>query len=114
MHTIAQRIPFSKVSCDGNELAYVNEVLQSGWLTTAGKAFSLEKQFANAVQARYACAVNSCTAALHLGLEALGIGPGDKVLVPTMTFTSSAAVIPKQVSGSREMSSSEPVNAMAG
>ena len=43
--------------------------------------------------ARFACAVNSCTAALHLALEALGVGPGDKVLVPTMTFTATAEVV---------------------
>ena len=86
-------IPFAKVSCDGHELDYVREVLESGWLTTAGKAQQLEQNFAAAVGARFACAVNSCTAALHLALEALQVGPGDKVFVPTMTFTASAEVI---------------------
>jgi dTDP-4-amino-4,6-dideoxygalactose transaminase len=86
-------IPFAKVSCDGNEWAYVKEVLESGWLTTARKARAFEEQFARAVGAEHACAVNSCTAALHLGLEALGVGPGDRVLVPTMTFTASAEVV---------------------
>ena len=52
-----------------------------------------ERRFAEAVGATYACAVNSCTAALHLGIEALGIQPGDKVFVPSMTFTASAEVI---------------------
>lgn len=88
-----RRIPYSRVACDGNELAYVREVLESGWLTTAGKAQEFERRFAAAVGARHAVAVNSCTAALHLGLEALGIGPGDRVLVPTMTFTASAEVV---------------------
>lgn len=86
-------IPFSKVDCSGRELALVAEVLESGWLTTASKAQLFEQRFATAVGGTYACAVNSCTAALHLGLEAMGIGPGDKVLVPTMTFTASAEVI---------------------
>lgn len=86
-------IPFSKVDCSGNELAYVTEVLKCGWLTTAGKCAEFEKRFAQVVGAQYACAVNSCTAALHLAAEALGIGPGDKVFVPTMTFTASAEVI---------------------
>lgn len=86
-------IPFSKVDCSGNELNYVREVLRSGWLTTAGKAQELERLFAERVGARHACAVNSATAALHLAVEALGIGPGDKVFVPTMTFTASAEVI---------------------
>ncbi|MEI2724758.1 MAG: DegT/DnrJ/EryC1/StrS family aminotransferase [Verrucomicrobiota bacterium] len=87
------KIPFAKVDCSGNELKYVQEVLASGWLTTAGKTLELERRFAAAVGARHACAVNSCTAALHLALEAIGIGPGDKVLVPTLTFTATAEVI---------------------
>lgn len=88
-----KKIPFSRVVCDGRELELVREVLESGWLTTAGKALEFEKRFAAAVGARFACAVNSCTAALHLALEALGVGPGDKVLVPTWTFTASAEVV---------------------
>ena len=87
------KIPFSKVSCSKNELKYISEVLESGWLTTAGKAFKFEELFAKKVNAKYACAVNSCTAALHLGLEALGVGAGDKVFVPAMTFTASAEVV---------------------
>ncbi|GAB6095169.1 O-antigen biosynthesis aminotransferase WlbF [Desulfatiferula olefinivorans] len=86
-------IPFSKVICDGNELEYVREVLECGWLTTAGKAQKFEKEFAEKVNVRHAYAVNSCTAALHLALEALGVGPGDKVIVPTMTFTATAEVV---------------------
>jgi len=88
-----RNIPFCKVICDGNELKYVREVIESGWLTTAGKCVEFEKQFAAKVGAQYACAVNSATAALHLAAEAVGIGPGDKVFVPTMTFTASAEVI---------------------
>jgi len=87
------KIPFSKVSCDGNELAYVREVLASGWLTTAGKTQTFEELFRERVGARFAFAVNSCTAGMHLALEALGVGPGDLVLVPTMTFTATAEVI---------------------
>ena len=86
-------IPFSKVDCSGNELKYVEEVIRSGWLTTAGKCAEFERRFADAVGAKHACAVNSATAALHLAAEALGIGPGHKVFVPTMTFTASAEVI---------------------
>jgi len=86
-------IPFTKISLAGNESKYINEVLQSGWLTTAGMTLKFEQLFAEFVGAKYACAVNSCTAALHLAVEAIGIGPGDKVLVPTLTFTASAEVI---------------------
>jgi dTDP-4-amino-4,6-dideoxygalactose transaminase len=89
----SQKIPFSKVDCSGNELKYVQDVIESGWLTTAGKCFEFEKQFSEMVGGKFACAVNSATAALHLAAEALGIGPGDKIFVPTMTFTASAEVI---------------------
>jgi dTDP-4-amino-4,6-dideoxygalactose transaminase len=87
------KIPFSKVPICGNELKYVKEVLDSGWLTTAGKTALFEKKFAENVNAKYSCATNSCTAALHLGVEALGVKPGEKVFVQSMTFTSSAEVI---------------------
>jgi dTDP-4-amino-4,6-dideoxygalactose transaminase len=86
-------IPFAKVFIGEAERKYIKEVLDSGWLTTAGKTLEFEKRFAEYVDAKYACAVNSCTAALHLGIDALGIQPGDKVFVPSMTFTASAEVI---------------------
>ena len=86
-------IPFSKVPLAGNELKYINEVLESGWLTTSSKALQFETRFAAFVGAKYACAVNSCTSALHLAVEAVGIKPGDKVLVPSLTFTASAEIL---------------------
>ena len=87
------KVPFFRFTPDGHEQEYVRQVIASGWLTTAGKTLEFEKNFAQQVGAKYACAVNSCTAALHLAAEAVGIGPGDKVLVPTMTFTATAEVI---------------------
>lgn len=86
-------IPFSRVDCSGNELNYVREVLAGGWLTTGGKVRTFEERFARAVKAKHACAVCSGTAALHLAAEALGIRAGDKVFVPTMTFTASAEIL---------------------
>jgi len=86
-------IPFAHVSIGGNELKYITEVLESGWLTTASKAMKFENDFAEFVGAKYACAVNSCTSALHLAIEAIGIRQGDKVLVPSLTFTASAEVL---------------------
>lgn len=86
-------IPFSKVLCAGNELKYVQEVLDSGWLTTARRAREFEQLFAETVGAQYARAVASGTAALHLALEALGVKPGDQILVQTMTFTATAEVV---------------------
>ena len=88
-----KNIPFCRVVCDGRELEYITDVLRSGWLTTAGKTAEFEKRFADMLGCRYACAVNSCTAALHLALEALGVGPRHKVFVPTMTFTATAEVV---------------------
>lgn len=87
------KIPFAKVPVNGNEYKYIKEVIESGWLTTAGKAAEFEKRFAEQVNTKYACVVNSCTAALHLGLEALGVQAGDKVFVQSMTFTASAEII---------------------
>lgn len=87
------RVPFAKVSCDGNELEYVKEVLNSGWLTTASKAKKFEDEFASLVDSKHALAVNSCTAGLHLALEAIGVAQGDQVFVPTWTFTATAEVI---------------------
>ncbi len=87
------KIPFSKVDSSGNELKYIKEVLKSGWLTTGPKAFEFEKRFAEMIGVEYAFAVNSCTSALHLALDAIGVSEGDKVLLPSMTFTATAEVI---------------------
>lgn len=87
------KVPFAKVKIGDSERRHLNEVLDSGWLTTAGKTMEFEKRFAEFVGAKFACAVNSCTAALHLGLEALGVARGDKVFIPTMTFTATAEVV---------------------
>ena len=89
----APRIPFARVDCSGNELEYVRAVLESGWLTTAARAKELERRVAERVGARHALAVNSCTSGLHLALDALGVSRGDRVFVPSMTFTASAEVI---------------------
>jgi dTDP-4-amino-4,6-dideoxygalactose transaminase len=87
------QIPFSKIVCNENEFEYVKQVINSGWLTTANFCNEFEKKFAKYVGAKYACTVNSCTAALHLAAEALQIKAGDKVFVPSMTFTASAEIL---------------------
>jgi len=86
-------IPFYRPSIGAEEKAAVQRVLDSGWLTTGKVAREFEERFAEYVGARYAVAVNSCTAALHLGLEAYGVREGDVVLVPTMTFAATAEVV---------------------
>ncbi len=67
--------------------------LRSGWLTTGPRVKRFEEELAAAVGARHAVAVNSCTAALHLAVEALGLRRGQAVLVPTMTFAATAEVV---------------------
>jgi len=95
MTTLAQTdfLPFHRPSLDEREIAAVVDVMRSGWLTTGAKAHEFEKNFAAFVGARYALAVNSCTAALHLALDAIGLKSGDEVLLPTLTFTATAEVV---------------------
>jgi perosamine synthetase len=85
-------IPFHRPSITEDEISAVTEVLRSGWLTTGNVTHELEARFAERT-AKHAIAVNSATAALHLALEALGIGPGDEVVVPTYTFAACGAVV---------------------
>lgn len=75
------------------EIDEVVETLKSGWLTTGAKTKQFEKEFSDYVSQKHSVAVNSCTAALHLALEAVGVKPGDGVLVPTMTFAATAEVV---------------------
>ena len=87
-------VPFFRPSIGPEEIAEVVECLENGWLTTGPKARAFEEQFAAFIGGDvHAVAVNSATAALHLALEAMGIGPGDEVVVPTYTFTATAEVI---------------------
>jgi len=87
------KVPFALPECGDDEIKEVADVIKSGWLTTASRCAQFEEDFARFVGAKYALAVNSATAALHLGLEALGIGEGDWVLVPCFTFTATAEIV---------------------
>jgi dTDP-4-amino-4,6-dideoxygalactose transaminase len=86
-------LPFALPDITEREIAEVADALRSLWITTGPRAKELEKLFAQAVGAQHAVAVNSCTAALHLALEALGVKEGDEVIVPTMTFAATAEVV---------------------
>ena len=86
-------IPFFRPSIGPREIEAVVECLRSGWLTTGPRVKAFETAMAEAVGAEHAVAVKSCTAALHLAVEALGLGPGQAVLVPTMTFAATAEVV---------------------
>jgi dTDP-4-amino-4,6-dideoxygalactose transaminase len=85
-------IPFHRPSIGDGEIAAAIEVLRSGWLTTGQRAAAFERAVAKRTGTAHALAVNSATAALHLALEAFGIGPGDEVIVPTYTFTACGEV----------------------
>ena len=86
-------IPFFQPEIGDDEITAVSSCLRSGWLTTGSKVKEFEQAFKSFVKSEYALAVNSCTAALHLALEALCLEPGQKVLVPTMTFAATAEVV---------------------
>jgi dTDP-4-amino-4,6-dideoxygalactose transaminase len=90
---VAIKVPFHVATMGEEEVRAVSEVIRSGWLTMGARTFEFERQFASYVGAPYAIAVSSCTAALHLCLEAIGLKPGDEVLVPTTTFTATAEVV---------------------
>jgi perosamine synthetase len=85
-------LPFARPSITEAERRAVMDVLDSGWLTTGPRSREFETRFAEFVGSGHAVALNSATAALHLALEALGVGPGDEVIVPTWTFAASAEV----------------------
>jgi len=89
----AADVPFFRPSIGQAEIDEVVDTLRSGWLTTGPKTKRFEDEFARAVGAPYAVALNSATAALHLAVEALGLRAGDAVLVPTMTFAATAEVV---------------------
>jgi len=86
-------IRFCPPQIEADDLAAVAEVMQSGWLSTGSKAQAFESAFMAYTGAKNALALNSCTAALHLSLLAYGIGPGDEVIVPAMTFAATANVV---------------------
>ncbi|MEY4687383.1 MAG: UDP-4-amino-4-deoxy-L-arabinose--oxoglutarate aminotransferase [Verrucomicrobiota bacterium] len=87
------KIPFYRASIESPEIEAVTEVLRSGWLTTGPRVREFEAAFSTYIGQAHSVAVNSCTAALHLALEAIGVKPGDGVIVPTMTFAASAEVV---------------------
>jgi len=86
-------LPFSPPYIGEEEIAEVVETLRSGWITTGPKVQRFEKEFAATVGAQRCLAVNSCTAALHLALVSLRVGPGDAVFTTPITFCSGVHVI---------------------
>jgi len=86
-------LPYHQPSLGAEEEASVLDTMRSGWLTTGPKTKLFERQIADYVGASHCVALNSCTAALHLALEAVGVGPGDEVITSPITFASTANVV---------------------
>ena len=88
-----QMIPYGRQSVDEEDIQRVVEVLRSDWLTTGPMVEKFEDALTDFVGSKYAVAVSSGTAALHAAMAAVGIGAGDEVIVPTMTFTATANAV---------------------
>src|SRR5207248_3022537 len=86
-------LPFGAPSIGQEEMDEVLDTLRSGWIGTGPKALRFEQMLTEYVGASHAIAVNSCTAGLFLSLKVSGIGPGDEVLVPALTFAATANVV---------------------
>lgn len=83
---MAYKIPLFNLNFDEEESKAVVDVLNSKWISSGPKTIELEEKFANMLGVKYALAVSNCTAALHLAVIAAGVGPGDEVIVPSLTF----------------------------
>ncbi|MGV3681239.1 MAG: DegT/DnrJ/EryC1/StrS family aminotransferase [Acidovorax sp.] len=87
-------LPFARPDIGDAEVSAVAEAMRSGWVTTGPQTKSFEQAFTDYLGGGVdSLAVNSATAGLHLALEALGIGPGDEVIAPTLTFTATTEVV---------------------
>jgi dTDP-4-amino-4,6-dideoxygalactose transaminase len=87
------RVPLFDLRLADSEIEAVAETLRSGWLTMGPRTAAFEAAFAERLGVRHAVAVSSGTAALHLAYLAAGVGPGDEVIVPAMTFVATAATV---------------------
>jgi perosamine synthetase len=87
-------INLAQPDLNGNELKYVTECMETGWISSLGRFIPLfEEEMAKLAGTKHAIATNNGTTALHLALVALGVGPGDEVIVPTVTYIATANAV---------------------
>jgi dTDP-4-amino-4,6-dideoxygalactose transaminase len=91
--TSPSTVPLYDLRLEPEDIRAVMDVLESGWLTLGPRTHEFEVAFAAHLGVRHAVAVSSCTAALHLAYLTAGIGPGDEVIVPSLTFAATAAAV---------------------
>lgn len=92
-NSMAYNIPLFKLNFDGAEAKAAAETINSGWISTGPKCAELEELFSKMLNAEYSVSMTNCTAALHLCCLVCGLGPGDEVIVPSITFAASANCI---------------------
>ena len=86
-------LPFCRPSISEEDIAAIGDVLRSGWITTGPKVAALEDAVAKRCGAKHAIAATSGTALMHLALQAMGVGPGDEVVGPSMTWVSTPNMV---------------------
>src|SRR2546429_7790164 len=93
MKTEPKNVAFARPSLDEREADAARRAILSGWVTQGPEVAAFEREFADAVGASHACAVSSCTTALHLALVALGVRRGDEVVTVSHSFIATANAI---------------------
>lgn len=88
-----KKIPLFDLNFGAEEEAAAIEVIRSKWISMGSKTKEFEDEYARLHQSKYAVAVTNCTAALHLALRICGVGPGDEVIVPSLTFVATASAV---------------------
>ena len=86
-------IPISRTELSASDISSVSEVLKSGWLVQGKKVKEFEDEWSQYTGAKFSIAVTSCTSAMHLSLEALGLSEKDEIIVPAFTWISTANVV---------------------
>ena len=93
MSTCLRKIPIARPTLGDEEADAARRAILSGWITQGPEVAAFEEEFAACVGARHACAVSSCTTALHLALHALGVGPGDEVITVSHSYIATANAV---------------------